>query len=59
MKRVLMNKNTEVLVAEYDEEAKFFDYIYGVYDINYAHYVLKCLYEVKEDNDNSFRTNLS
>ena len=36
MKCVLMNKNTEVLVAEYNEVSKFFDRIIEVKNIHYA-----------------------
>ena len=59
MKCVLMNKNKEVLVAEYNEISKFFDYIYEVNDINYAPYILKSFYIENDINDTPFRTNLS
>ncbi len=59
MKRILMNKNKEVLVAEYNEISKFFDYIYEVNDINYAPYILKSFYIENDINDTPFRTNLS
>lgn len=59
MKKILMNKKKEVLLAEYNEESKFFDKIYEVYDINYAPYILKSFYKEDEINDTSFRTNLS
>ena len=59
MKCVLMNKKKEVLLAEYNEESKFFDKIYEVYDINYAPYILKSFYKEDEINDTPFRTNLS
>ena len=39
MKCILMNKDTEVLVAEYNETSQFFDYIYDVYDISHAPYI--------------------
>ena len=55
MKVILMNKNTEVLEAEYNEVSKFFDKIYEVYNIDYAPYILKSYYI----NDTLFRTNLS
>ena len=54
-----MNKNKEVLVAEYNETSKFFDKIYEVKDINYAPYILKSFYLNDNINDVSFRTNLS
>ena len=59
MKKILMNKKKEVLLAEYNEESKFFDKIYEVYDINYAPYILKSFYKENEINDTPFRTNLS
>ena len=59
MKRILMNKNIEVLVVEYNETSKFFDYIYEVKDINYAPYILKSFYIENDINDAPFRTNLS
>ena len=59
MKKILMNKKKEVLLAEYNEESKFFDKIYEVYDINYAPYILKSFYKEDEIHDTPFRTNLS
>ena len=59
MRKILMNKKKEVLLAEYNEESKFFDKIYEVYDINYAPYILKSFYKEDEINDTPFRTNLS
>lgn len=59
MKKILMNKKKEVLLAEYNEESKFFDKIYEVYDINYAPYILKSFYKEDEINDTPFRTNIS
>ena len=59
MKVILMNKNTKVLEAEYNEESKFFDKIYEVYNIDYAPYILKSYYIKGEINDTPFRTNLS
>ena len=59
MKCILMNKNTEVLCAEYDSATSVFTKIYDVYDINYAPYILKCFYMNEHDNDTLFRTNLS
>ena len=43
MKCILMNKNTKVLEAEYNEEGIFFLKIYKVYNIEYAPYILKNL----------------
>lgn len=59
MKCTLMNKNVAVLTALYNKESKYFDYIYEVYDIDYAPYILKSFYIPKEINDTPFRTNLS
>lgn len=59
MKCILMNKNTEVFVAEYNEDSKFFDKIYDVYDIDYAPYILKSFYMEDDINDTPFRTTLS
>ena len=54
-----MNKNTEVLIAEYNENSKFFDKIYEVYNIDYAPYILKSFNIENDINDTPFRTNLS
>ena len=59
MKCILMNKNVEVLVAEYDSATSVFTRIYEVYDINYAPYILKSFYIEDDINDTPFRTNLS
>ena len=59
MKCILMNKEKEVLLAEYNEISKFFDRIYEVYDINYAPYIIKNFYIENDLNDPPFRTNLS
>ena len=59
MKCVLMNKNTEVLVAEYDAVSKFFDKIIEVINIDYAPYILKNFYIKDDINSAPFRTNLS
>ena len=59
MKCILMNKNTNVLLAEYNESSKFFDRIYEVYNIDYAPYILKSFYIENDLNDTPFRTNLS
>lgn len=54
-----MNKNTEILLTEYDSASSTFTKIYEVYNILYAPYILKNLYNEKNFNDNSFRINLS
>lgn len=54
-----MNKNTEVLLTEYDSASSTFTKIYEVYNIEYAPYILKNLNNEKDFNDNSFRINLS
>ena len=59
MKCILMNKNIEVLIAEYNENSKFFDKIYEVYNIDYAPYILKSFNIENDINDTPFRTNLS
>ncbi len=59
MKRILMNKDKEVLVVEYDTASSVFIRIYEVIDINYAPYILKSFYIEDNINDTPFRTNLS
>ena len=59
VKCILMNKNREVLIAEYDSATSVFTKIYEVKDITYAPYILKCFYMKKDFNDTPFRTNLS
>lgn len=59
VKCILMNKNKEVLVAEYDAATSVFTRIYEVNDINYAPYILKSFYIENDINDTPFRTNLS
>ena len=59
MKCILMNKNTGVLVAEYNTVSKFFDRIIEVKNIDYAPYILKSFYIKDDINDTPFRTNLS
>lgn len=59
MKCILMNKNIEVLVSDYDTANGVFSKIYDIYNIDYAPYILKSFY-IKDDIDNSlFRTNIS
>lgn len=59
MKCVLMNKNTEVLIADYNSVSKFFDKIIEVKNIDYAPYILKSFYKEFDFDNNPFRTNLS
>ncbi len=59
MKCILMNKNKEILLAEYDSATGAFTQIVDVYDINYAPYILKSFYDKDDTNNNLFRTNLS
>jgi len=59
MKCILMNKNTEVLLAEYDSANGVFSRIYEVYNIDYAPYILKSFYIENELNSAPFKTNLS
>ena len=59
MKCTLMNKNTAVLVAEYDSATCVFTKVYDVYNINYAPYILKSFYVSDDVNNVSFRTHLS
>lgn len=59
MKCTLMNKNTEVLTAEYDNATGVFTNIYEIYNINYAPYILKNYYKKNDINNEAFRTNLS
>lgn len=59
MKVVLMNKNTEVLTAEYNSDSKFFDKIIMVHNIDYAPYILKRYYDEHDINNNPFRLHLS
>ena len=59
MKCILMNKNTKVLLGEYDSANGVFSEIMDIYNIEYAPYILKSFY-IKEDINNTlFRTNLS
>lgn len=59
MKVILMNKNTEILEADYNEDSKFFDKIFKVYNIDYAPYILNGFYSKNDINDARFRTMLS
>ena len=44
MKCILMNKNNEVLFANYDTATGVFTEIYDVFNIDYAPYILKSFY---------------
>ena len=46
MKRILMNKNTPVLVAEYNTTLNVFDRMYEIIDINYAPLIIKNYYKL-------------
>ena len=59
MKCILMNKNTEVLLAEYDTANGVFQEVIDIYNIEYAPYILKSFYIKDDINDTPFRTNLS
>ena len=59
MKCILMNKNIEVLLADYDSATGVFIKVYDVYNIDYAPYILKSFYNSADINDTPFRTNLS
>lgn len=59
MKCILMNKNTEVLLAEYESGLGVFTKIIEVYNIDYAPYILKSFYEKDDINNNPLRTKLS
>lgn len=59
MKCILMNKNTEVLLTEYESGLGVFTKIIEVYNIDYSPYILKSFYEKDDINNNPFRTNLS
>ena len=50
MKCILMNKNVEVLIVEYDVITKGFNKLYEIYNIDYAPLILKHLYKDKNDN---------
>lgn len=54
-----MNKNTEVLLTEYESGLGVFTKIIEVYNIDYSPYILKSFYEKDDINNNPFRTNLS
>ncbi len=47
MKRILMNKNTKILCAEYDSTLCVFTNIYEVYNITFTPYILNDIYDEK------------
>ena len=49
MKCVLMNKNTEVLILEYDVILKGFNKIYEIENINFAPLIIKKIYDKDKD----------
>lgn len=49
MKCILMNKNTPVLVAEYNTTLNVFDRMYEIININYAPLIIKNYYEEEQD----------
>lgn len=51
MKCILMNKNTEVLVANYDSGLKTFNEIIEIKNIDYAPYIIKKIYLSNSDED--------
>ena len=59
MKRILFNKNTKVLSAEFDSANGVFSKVYEVYNIDYAPYILKSYYKENDLNDTLFVSNLS
>ena len=54
-----MNKNIEILAAEYDTANGVFLKVLDVYNIEYAPYILKRFYIKDDINNVPFRTNLS
>lgn len=59
MKCILMNKNTQVLLAYYDEATSGFTNIIEIYNIDYAPYILKNIYVNKDNDLEVFRAYLS
>ena len=58
MKVILMNKNTKVLVLEYDSNFKIFSKIIDVVNIDYAPLILKNIY-IKEEKEEVFLNKLT
>ncbi len=59
MKCILMNKNVDILIAEYDTATGVFTKIYEIKNIHYAPYILNSFYIENDIDNNLFRTNLS
>ena len=59
MQCILMNKNTPVLLAYYDEATSGFTNIIEIYNIDYAPYILKNIYVNKDNDLEVFRAYLS
>lgn len=59
MKRILMNKNTKILCAEYESDLCVFTNIYEVYNIIYAPYILNDIYDENNINSDSFKKSLN
>lgn len=53
MKVTLMNKNTEVLVAEYNEQLAVFTKIYEIKNLNYAPIIIN---QTLKNNSNDIST---
>lgn len=51
MKCILMNKNVEVLVAEYNNVSKFFDEIMEIKNIEYAPLIIKNKFDNKDSDE--------
>ena len=49
MKCILMNRNAEIALLEYNEVLSGFDRIYEIININYAPLILKNYYEENKD----------
>lgn len=59
IKRILMNKNTKVLQADFDTATSGFTDIIEIYNMDYAPYILKNIYENKDNDTNFLRASLS
>ena len=51
MKCILMNKNTEILVVEYNTIFNGFSKLYEIKNIDYAPVILKNLYQSNKNNN--------
>ena len=59
LQKILMNKNTPVLLAYYDEATSGVTNIIEIYNIDYAPYILKNIYVNKDNDLEVFRAYLS